>query len=73
MYYQLLNKKIFPENYYNIYLDIKDTHSYKKAKSLKTIMTSSSIIPDNSITTELVTAAFATIHKPTIQKQQKTK
>lgn len=35
MYYQLLNKKIFPENYYNIYLDIKDTHSYKKAKSLK--------------------------------------
>ncbi|ARV07993.1 RlfA protein [Polaribacter sp. SA4-10] len=35
MYYQLLNKKIFPENYYNIYLDIKDTHSYKKAHSLK--------------------------------------
>jgi hypothetical protein len=35
MYYQLLNKKIFPENYYNIYLDIKDTHSYKKTHSLK--------------------------------------
>jgi phosphoribosyl-dephospho-CoA transferase len=35
MYYQLLNKKLFSENYYNIYLDIKDTHSYKKAKNLK--------------------------------------
>lgn len=35
MYYQLLNKKIFPENHYNIYIDIKDTHSYKKAKNLK--------------------------------------
>lgn len=35
MYFQLLSKKIFPENNYNIYLDIKDTHSYKKAVSLK--------------------------------------
>lgn len=35
MYFQLLNKKIFPENSYNIYLDIKDTQSYKKAESLK--------------------------------------
>lgn len=35
MYFQLLNKKIFPENSYNIYIDIKDTHSYKKAASLK--------------------------------------
>jgi hypothetical protein len=35
MYYQLINKKINPENNYNIYLDIKDTHSYKKAKELK--------------------------------------
>ena len=35
MYFQLLSKKIFPENNYNIYLDIKDTHSYKKAASLK--------------------------------------
>lgn len=35
MYYQLLNKKILPEHNYNIYIDIKDTHSYKKAASLK--------------------------------------
>jgi len=35
MYYQLLNKKIYPENNYNIYMDIKDTHSYEKAASLK--------------------------------------
>jgi len=38
MYFQLLNKKIFPENNYNIYLDIKDTHSYEKAASLKTFL-----------------------------------
>ncbi len=35
MYFQLLNKKIYPENNYNIYMDIKDTHSYEKAASLK--------------------------------------
>jgi hypothetical protein len=35
MYFQLLNKKIYPENNYNIYIDIKDTHSYKKAANLK--------------------------------------
>jgi len=35
MYFQLLNKKIYPENSYNIFIDIKDTHSYKKAASLK--------------------------------------
>ena len=35
MYYQLINKKISQENNYNIYIDIKDTHSYKKAASLK--------------------------------------
>ena len=35
MYFQLLSKKIFSEYYYNIYLDIKDTHSYKKAANLK--------------------------------------
>lgn len=35
MYFQLLNKKIFSENNYNIYLDIKDTHSFEKAASLK--------------------------------------
>jgi hypothetical protein len=35
MYYQLLNKKLESDSVYNIYLDIKDTHSYLKAKSLK--------------------------------------
>jgi len=35
MYYQLVNKKIYQENNYNIYLDIKDTHSFEKAASLK--------------------------------------
>lgn len=38
MYYQLLNKKIHPEYTYNIYLDIKDVYSYKKAKSLKSYL-----------------------------------
>jgi hypothetical protein len=38
MYFQLLNKKIFPENNYNIYLDIKDTHSFEKAASLKSYL-----------------------------------
>lgn len=35
MYFQLLNKKILPEYNYNIYIDIKDTHSYEKSASLK--------------------------------------
>lgn len=35
MYYQLLNKKIHPEHSYNIYMDIKDTYSYLKARNLK--------------------------------------
>jgi hypothetical protein len=35
MYYQLLQKKIFPEYNYNIYLDIKDTRSAKKVNGLK--------------------------------------
>ncbi|MFV8280614.1 DUF3800 domain-containing protein [Christiangramia marina] len=35
MYYQLLNKKIEPGNKYNIYVDIKDSYSYLKARSLK--------------------------------------
>ncbi len=35
MYFQLLNHKIDPMNTYNIYIDIKDTYSYLKAKSLK--------------------------------------
>ncbi len=35
MYYQLLNKKIYPNANYNIFIDIKDTHSYKKARNLK--------------------------------------
>lgn len=38
MYYQLLNKKINPEHNYNIYIDIKDTHSYLKARNLKTYL-----------------------------------
>lgn len=38
MYFQLLSKKIFPEHNYNIYLDIKDTQSYKKAASLKVFL-----------------------------------
>lgn len=35
MYYQLLNKKIDPNNTYNIYVDIKDSYSYLKARNLK--------------------------------------
>jgi hypothetical protein len=35
MYYQLLNKKIDPGANYNIFLDIKDTYSYIKARNLK--------------------------------------
>mgnify|MGYP000895528096 CR=1 FL=1 len=38
MYFQLLSKKIFPDCFYNIYIDIKDTRSYKKARSLKTYL-----------------------------------
>ena len=38
MYFQLLNKKIYPENNYNIYIDIKDTHSYNKAARLKAFL-----------------------------------
>ena len=38
MYYQLLNKKIEPNNIYNIYIDIKDSHSYRKAANLKTYL-----------------------------------
>lgn len=35
MYYQLLNKKIEPNYNYNIYIDIKDSYSYLKARNLK--------------------------------------
>lgn len=38
MYYQLLHHKIDMEHTYNIYLDIKDTNSYKKIKTLKRIL-----------------------------------
>lgn len=38
MYYQLLIKKISSDNNYNIYLDIKDTRSYEKAKRLKAFL-----------------------------------
>lgn len=40
MYYQLLNKKIEPDNNYNIYLDIKDTRSAKKVNGLKKFLNS---------------------------------
>lgn len=35
MYFQLLNKRITPENNYNIYLDIKDSRSAKKVSGLR--------------------------------------
>lgn len=35
MYFQLINHKLTPNDTFNIYIDIKDTHSYKKARSLK--------------------------------------
>lgn len=35
MYYQLLNKKIYNEHNYNIFIDIKDSYSYMKARNLK--------------------------------------
>lgn len=38
MYYQLLNKKLNPLCFYNIYIDIKDTYSYRKARNLKTYL-----------------------------------
>lgn len=38
MYFQLLNHKLNPNDTYNIFLDIKDTHSYNKAKSLKSYL-----------------------------------
>lgn len=38
MYFQLLNKKLLFDATYNIYIDEKDTHSYKKAKSLKSYL-----------------------------------
>lgn len=38
MYYQLLNKKIHNEHTYNIYIDIKDSYSYLKARSLKSYL-----------------------------------
>lgn len=38
MYYQLLNKKIHNEHTYNIYIDIKDSYSYLKARNLKSYL-----------------------------------
>jgi len=38
MYYQLLHHKIDMEHTYNIYLDVKDTCSYKKINTLKKIL-----------------------------------
>lgn len=40
MYYQLLNKKIAPDNNYNIYLDIKDSKSSEKVNGLKNYLNS---------------------------------
>ncbi|MFM2230350.1 MAG: hypothetical protein RL607_1608 [Bacteroidota bacterium] len=38
MYYQLLNKKIQQQYKYNIYIDVKDTHSGETAKKLKSYL-----------------------------------
>ena len=38
MYYQLLHHKIDMENTYNIYLDIKDTCSFRKIARLREIL-----------------------------------
>ncbi|MEA4916879.1 hypothetical protein SDC9_110801 [bioreactor metagenome] len=35
MYFQLLNKRLTPTDTFNIYIDIKDTYSYLKARNLK--------------------------------------
>lgn len=43
MYFQLLDKKINPEFNYNIYMDIKDSHSYEKAANLKKYLNRHSI------------------------------
>jgi len=38
MYFDMLKIVINPSNYYNIYLDIKDTHGAKKALKLKEVL-----------------------------------
>lgn len=38
MYFQLLNHKLTPNDTYNIYIDIKDSYSYLKARSLKSYL-----------------------------------
>ena len=35
MYFQLLNNRLTPNDTFNIYIDIKDTYSYLKARNLK--------------------------------------
>lgn len=40
MYYQLLNSRLDDAFRYNIYLDVKDTRSYEKAKKLKMYLNS---------------------------------
>ncbi len=47
MYYQLLSKKLSPENNYNIYLDIKDTRSAKKVNGLKKYLNSQFVAVNN--------------------------
>lgn len=41
MYFHTINYILRPENQYNIYLDIKDTHSYAKIKKLNNYLTNS--------------------------------
>ena len=43
MYYQLLYHKINPEYNYNIYMDIKDIYTYRKAASLKKYLDNNSV------------------------------
>lgn len=43
MYYQLLIHKINPEYNYNIYMDIKDIYTYRKAASLKKYLDNNSV------------------------------
>ncbi len=38
MYFQLLSHKLTPNDTYNIYIDIKDSYSYLKARNLKTYL-----------------------------------
>lgn len=43
MYYQLLYHKVNPDYNYNIYMDIKDIYTYRKAASLKNYLDKNSV------------------------------